>query len=59
MEYVKADRLEYPKCPHCDAKLTEVKFKDLETGGWFGRRKIIFFCPSCSKVLGLSDADTP
>ncbi len=56
MQYVKANDSEDPKCPHCDAKLTKVKFKNLANDG-FGKRKLIFFCPSCNKVLGFSDAD--
>jgi len=57
MQYVKANDSEDPKSPHCDAKLTQVKFKNLAHDG-FGTRKLIFFCPSCKKVLGFSDADS-
>ncbi|MEB3827127.1 hypothetical protein [Phormidium sp. CCY1219] len=57
MKYVKAEESDYPTCPHCEAKIMEVKFKDLFATSWLASRKLIFFCPSCSKVLGISDAD--
>ena len=64
MEYIKAEKTEYPICPFCEQELREVKFKDLRgkdptgTGSFFMRTKIIFFCPHCKKVLGNADAGT-
>ena len=40
-----------PVCPHCEARLTTVWFRELR--GTLGRR-YLYFCPVCEKVLGLS-----
>ncbi|MDX9858274.1 MAG: hypothetical protein RBT76_10820 [candidate division Zixibacteria bacterium] len=40
-----------PLCPHCQAGLTGLFFQELQST--FGRR-YIYFCPHCSKVLGVS-----
>ena len=55
MEYTEAAPNEYPICPFCEKELDEVKYKNL-SGGFFGKRKLMFFCPRCRKVLGNADA---
>lgn len=40
-----------PLCPHCNAPLNTVYFKELSST--FGRR-YIYFCPACLKTLGIS-----
>ena len=57
LKYVEAEKDEYPICPFCEQELQEVKYKNIY-GGFMSRRKIIFFCPHCRKVLGNSDADS-
>jgi len=40
-----------PVCPHCEAELRTVLFRELS--GFLGRR-YIYFCGACHKVLGVS-----
>ena len=40
-----------PVCPHCQAQITLVQYRMLESV--FGKR-YIYFCPACRKVLGVS-----
>ena len=40
-----------PKCPHCSQVLAKVWFQEIK--GVLGRR-FVYFCPSCTKVLGVS-----
>ncbi len=40
-----------PICPHCNAELKTVWFRQLDST--FGKR-YIYFCSECRKVLGLS-----
>jgi len=40
-----------PICPHCNAALTSIAFRELRT---FLGRRYIYFCPNCHKVLGVS-----
>ena len=40
-----------PICPHCEAPVTTVWFRELK--GIFGRR-YLYFCAACRKVLGVS-----
>ena len=41
-----------PICPHCDKPLDElfVKSKGL---GFIEGKNVVYFCPSCHKVLGI------
>ena len=55
MKYTKADQSQYPKCPYCESILTEVKYKDLVSYSPLEKKKLILFCPYCSKVLGNSN----
>ncbi len=44
-----------PKCPHCDQLLNEIFFQRIsEPKRLTSQLKAIFFCPSCSKLLGVS-----
>ena len=40
-----------PICPHCDAPITALAFRELRA---FLGRRYIYFCPKCQKVLGIS-----
>lgn len=40
-----------PLCPHCGQALDELWFREI--AGMLGKR-YLYFCPSCSKVLGIS-----
>ncbi len=40
-----------PICPHCEAQLKTVWFRELM--GFLGRR-YLYFCASCRKVLGVT-----
>ena len=40
-----------PVCPHCEDRLRSIRFREIK--GIAGRR-YVYFCPSCSKVLGIS-----
>jgi len=40
-----------PICPHCQAQLQTVYFRQMSST--FGKR-YIYFCPHCHKVLGTS-----
>lgn len=40
-----------PVCPHCNATLTRVFYRQVRSV--FGKR-YIYFCPYCHKVLGVS-----
>ena len=40
-----------PLCPHCSEPLHEIWFRELK--GFLGKR-YVYFCPKCSKVLGVS-----
>ena len=40
-----------PLCPHCDAPLRELWFRELRSS--LGRR-YVYFCSQCRKVLGVS-----
>jgi hypothetical protein len=40
-----------PVCPHCEAQIKAVWFRELK--GLFGRR-YLYFCGACKKVLGVS-----
>ena len=40
-----------PICPFCNTGLTSIKFRQLRT---FLGKRFVYFCPHCSKVLGLS-----
>ena len=40
-----------PLCPHCEAELATVWFKELR--GMLGKR-YVYFCSACRKVLGVS-----
>ena len=42
-----------PKCPHCEEELGEV-FYQTKGLGFFTGRNVIYYCPSCHKVLGLA-----
>ena len=41
-----------PKCPHCEEELGEI-FYQSKGLGFIAAENVIYFCPSCSKVLGL------
>jgi uncharacterized protein with PIN domain len=42
-----------PRCPHCEAELTEVYRRG--TGFPIGQgRTLVYFCPHCTKVLGFA-----
>ena len=41
-----------PVCPWCESSLDTVAYRRMYGGLW-GKRHI-YFCPSCSKVLGTS-----
>jgi hypothetical protein len=40
-----------PICPHCNARLTSIQCRGLQST--FGKR-YVYFCPFCQKVLGIS-----
>ena len=40
-----------PGCPHCEASLHTVWYRNLATT--LGKR-YVYFCPECRKVLGVS-----
>jgi hypothetical protein len=40
-----------PVCPHCQTVLQAIWYRELR--GVLGRR-YVYFCPQCSKVLGIS-----
>lgn len=40
-----------PICPHCNAELTTMWFRGVQS--LMGKR-YVYFCPSCKKVLGVS-----
>jgi len=40
-----------PVCPWCENELDEVYRRD--EGSSFGYRNRVYFCPHCSKVLGI------
>jgi len=40
-----------PICPHCEKIVKVLHYQQIK--GWLGRR-YIYFCSSCSKVLGIS-----
>lgn len=46
-----------PLCPHCDARLDEVRARQVSAVGTtsflFGKR-YIYACPSCARALGIS-----
>jgi len=42
---------EIPLCPHCEAQLNVIHFKQIRA--FLGKRSI-YFCPVCRKVLGIS-----
>jgi hypothetical protein len=44
-----------PKCPHCEAELTEVYAK-WRGAGFVEGRNIVYFCPHCLKVLGFGQS---
>ena len=44
-----------PKCPHCEEELGEVYYK---AKGFpiFTGKNVMYFCPSCQKVLGFAQS---
>lgn len=40
-----------PVCPHCECALDQIKMQTI-SGGFLGKR-YVYFCPACSKVLGI------
>ena len=44
-----------PKCPHCAAELHEVYLKHKGLG-YIEGRNVLYFCPHCSKVLGIGQS---
>lgn len=40
-----------PICPHCEAQIETVWFRELK--GFFGKR-YLYFCSKCHKVLGVT-----
>jgi len=41
-----------PVCPYCEARLEEVYRKATGIGFFLFARSVLYFCPSCRKVLG-------
>ena len=50
IELTRTDHLS-PVCPHCEAKIDQVYFRDLASS--LGKR-FVYFCSHCHKVLGVS-----
>ena len=54
---IKEDHDLFPRCPHCDAELTEISATTAAAQGsrsfTFGKR-YVYACPTCKKFLGLS-----
>ena len=44
-----------PRCPHCEAELTEV-YRRSKGAGFLVGRNVVFFCPHCLKVLGFGQS---
>ena len=42
-----------PVCPHCQADLNQINFRTKGLG-WIEGKNVVYFCPHCRKVLGLS-----
>ncbi len=40
-----------PVCPHCQTSLNSICYQEIR--GALGRR-YVYFCPHCSKILGVS-----
>ena len=51
---VKRDDL-VPVCPHCDRELPEVYMRTKGVGFIEGKN-VLYFCPSCHKVLGFGQS---
>jgi hypothetical protein len=45
-----------PVCPHCKGNVTRILFRELESD--WGRR-LVYFCPECHCVLGVSHRKGP
>jgi hypothetical protein len=45
-----------PVCPHCKKNVTRILFRELESD--WGRR-LVYFCPECRCVLGVSHRKGP
>jgi hypothetical protein len=44
-----------PKCPYCEKALDEVYYKTKGLGLITGKN-LVYFCPSCLKVLGFAQS---
>jgi hypothetical protein len=44
-----------PRCPHCEAELTEV-YRRSKGAGFLVGRNVVLFCPHCLKVLGFGQS---
>jgi hypothetical protein len=44
-----------PKCPHCSEELPEIYYRGSGSGFVEGR-DVVYFCPHCTKVIGVGQS---
>jgi len=44
-----------PKCPHCGEELPEIYYRGTGSGFVEGR-DVVYFCPHCTKVIGVGQS---
>jgi len=42
-----------PVCPHCKKEIVRIMMREMETD-IPGSKRIIYFCPECHSILGIS-----
>ncbi|MFC1691592.1 hypothetical protein ACFL0W_05425 [Nanoarchaeota archaeon] len=43
-----------PKCPHCKEEINFDNIKTIKKGAGLFKQEIIYFCPACESVIGIS-----
>jgi len=43
-----------PKCPYCKAEVNFENIKTITKGAGFLKQEIIYSCPHCDSILGIS-----